>query len=71
MRIGIFSDTYYPEINGVATSVFELRNGLLAEGHKVFVFTVSNSDAKLNDKSERNVYRVPSIPGTKSRNRRS
>ncbi len=70
MRIGIFSDTYYPEINGVATSVFELRNGLLAAGHKVFVFTVSNSDAKLNDKSERNVYRVPSIPFATLKERR-
>lgn len=39
MRIGLFSDTYLPEINGVATSVHILREALEASGHTVFVIT--------------------------------
>ena len=38
MRIGLFTDTYYPEINGVATSCLMLRRELLAMGHEVYVF---------------------------------
>ena len=38
MRIGLFTDTYYPEINGVATSCFMLRRELLRRGHEVHVF---------------------------------
>ncbi|MGI6578630.1 MAG: glycosyltransferase [Saccharofermentanales bacterium] len=62
MRIGLFVDTYYPEISGVATSVYELRNSLLEEGHEVFVFTVSNSEVDPADFSEINTYRIPSMP---------
>lgn len=42
MRIGLFSDTYLPVINGVVTSIVTLRNGLIKRGHDVFV--VSNHD---------------------------
>ena len=38
MRIGLFTDTYYPEINGVATSVYTLFENLCALGHDVHVF---------------------------------
>lgn len=38
MRIGLFTDSYYPEINGVATSCFMLRRELLRRGHEVHVF---------------------------------
>ena len=38
MRIGLFTDTYYPEINGVATSCLMLRRELLDMGHEVCVF---------------------------------
>ena len=58
MNIGIFTDTYYPQINGVATSIRILENQLRALGHKVYVFTVSNPKAeKLPD-----VFRLPSMP---------
>lgn len=42
MRIGLFTDTYYPEINGVATSTQQLKKGLEALGHQVYVFAPSN-----------------------------
>ena len=39
MRIGLFTDTYMPDINGVVTSVKALKEGLENEGHTVFVIT--------------------------------
>ena len=38
MRIGIFTDTFYPEINGVATSCLTLEKELTLRGHEVHVF---------------------------------
>ena len=38
MKIGIFSDTFYPEINGVATSCLNLSKELEHRGHEVHVY---------------------------------
>jgi len=38
MKIGLFSDTFYPEINGVATSCLSLHRELTRRGHEVHVF---------------------------------
>lgn len=57
MRIGIFSDTYPPQVNGVVTVIRTLKAGLEARGHDVFIFTVQHPDAV----PEERVYRVPSI----------
>ena len=38
MKIGLFSDTFYPEINGVATSILMLHRELTRRGHEVHVF---------------------------------
>lgn len=64
MNIGLFTDTYYPQINGVATSVLMLKENLEELGHEVYVFTTT--DPKASGK-EINVYRVPSIPFVSSR----
>lgn len=39
MRIGLFTDTYPPYINGVANSTYILRNELVDMGHEVYVVT--------------------------------
>ncbi|MGM9941872.1 MAG: glycosyltransferase [Bulleidia sp.] len=39
MRIGLFTDTYPPYINGVANSTHILRNELVKMGHEVYVVT--------------------------------
>ena len=39
MRIGLFTDTYPPYINGVANSTYILRNELCEMGHEVYVVT--------------------------------
>lgn len=57
MRIGLFSDTYSPQVNGVVTVVRTLKYELEQRGHQVFVFTVQHPDAT----PEEGVYRIPSI----------
>lgn len=59
MNIGLFTDSYYPEINGVATSVLTLKNELERIGHTVYVFTTTTPGAP---EYEFNVFRVPSLP---------
>lgn len=58
MNIGLFTDTYYPEINGVANSVYLLKQELEAKGHTVYVITTTTPNPPEN---EVNVYRVPSV----------
>jgi 1,2-diacylglycerol 3-alpha-glucosyltransferase len=41
MRIAFFTDAYPPQINGVATTVEELRGSLVARDHKVYVVVPS------------------------------
>ncbi|NTW28554.1 MAG: glycosyltransferase family 4 protein [Coriobacteriia bacterium] len=38
MRIGFFTDTYTPQINGVVTSIRLFKTALEARGHQVYVF---------------------------------
>ncbi len=59
MNIAIFSDTYYPIINGVVTSTVMLENELKKLGHNVYIFTVSDPSVK---KPSPNVFRLPSMP---------
>lgn len=59
MNIGLFTETYYPEINGVAASVYVLKEELEKQGHNVYVFTTTSPNAP---KNEKNVYRVHSLP---------
>ena len=60
MRIGLFTDTYPPYINGVSTSVLMLKQGLEKLGHKVYVVTV-NSES-FSYKEDENVLMIPGIP---------
>ena len=39
MKIGLFSDTFVPEINGVANSTYILFQELKRHGHEVYVVT--------------------------------
>ena len=59
MNIAIFTDTYPPQINGVATSTRMLEKELIALGHTVYIFTVSDPNAT-NDPPH--VFRMPSMP---------
>jgi 1,2-diacylglycerol 3-alpha-glucosyltransferase len=59
LNIGLFTETYYPEINGVANSVYMLKTELEEIGHTVYVFTTTTPGAP---EFEHNVFRVPSLP---------
>ena len=58
MRIGIFTDTFTPEINGVATSCSLLFEVLKNNGHEVFVFTTG--DKTYYDEKE-HIYRIKGV----------
>ncbi len=51
MKIAIFTDTFPPEINGVATSCSQLRKVLMSHGHTVYIFcTGEKSEFDLEEK---------------------
>lgn len=60
MRIGLFTDTYPPYINGVSTSVLMLKQGLEKLGHKVYVVTVNSEN--FHYKKEDDVLMIPGVP---------
>jgi len=61
MNIGLFTDTYFPQLSGVATSIQTLKNALEKNGHSVFIFTTT--DPHLGKGIiEPNVFRVSSVP---------
>jgi 1,2-diacylglycerol 3-alpha-glucosyltransferase len=57
MNIGIFSDTYTPQVNGVVTVVRTLKTELDKRGHRAYVFTVQHPYAV----EEPGVFRLKSI----------
>lgn len=62
MRIGLFTDTYPPYINGVSTSVTMLKRSLEQKGHQVFVVTVNPENMKYVLEEDNKVLRIPGIP---------
>lgn len=62
MRIGIFTDTYPPFINGVSTSVYMLKKALEKKGHKVYIVTINNESLKYKFDEDNTVIRIPGVP---------
>ena len=59
MKIALFSDTYIPDINGVATSTNILRNKLVNLGHDVLVVTSElPSDTTYDERVDMDLYYV-------------
>ena len=62
MKIGLFTDTYFPQVSGVATSIKTLRDQLTVLGHQVYIFTTTDPAADpVSDQAE-GIYRFASIP---------
>ena len=62
MRVGIFSDSYYPHISGVATSIEMLKRALEGMGHQVYIVAPNLENRKLiYDKKNKTIY----LPGIK------
>lgn len=67
MRIGLFTDTYRPSINGIVFVVESLKKHLEEQGHVVYVFCPARSirpskHAELLDEDE-HIIRFPSVKG--------
>lgn len=62
MRIGIFTDTYTPYINGVTTSVLMLKKALEKKGHTVYIVTVNADDLSYKFEDNNKIIRMPGIP---------
>ena len=62
MRIGIFTDTYPPYINGVSTSIKMMEKALRQKGHQVFIVTVNTENMKYKYEENGRVIRIPGIP---------
>lgn len=62
MRIGMFTDSYPPFINGVSTSVETLKMALEEKGHTVYVVTVGQNSTTYQYDEEKRILKVPGIP---------
>lgn len=60
MRIGMFCDSYLPDINGVVTSVVTLKQALVEKGHEVWV--VSNHPSLLKTQIDHDLQEIR-LPG--------
>ncbi|MFE0441904.1 glycosyltransferase [Aerococcus sp. NPDC058936] len=58
MNIAIFTDTYFPQVSGVATSIQTLKEAFEDNGHQVYIFTTSDPKAEIED----HVFRYESVP---------
>ncbi|MBM7708292.1 glycosyltransferase [Enterococcus lemanii] len=67
MKIGFFTDTYLPQVSGVATSIKTLKDQLEKQGHEVLIFTTTDPKAP---KDEVNIIRMPSVPFISFKERR-
>lgn len=61
MNIGLFLDTYDPQVNGVVTSTKLLKEELEYYGHNVTIVTVKTLLSNI-DNNNNNIIRIPSVP---------
>ncbi|CAM3585857.1 glycosyltransferase [Erysipelothrix urinaevulpis] len=59
MRIGLFTDTYEPDINGVVISIKTLKNALEKLGHTVYI--VTNQPSITQTSYDNNILRLPGV----------
>ncbi|MDD6223374.1 MAG: glycosyltransferase [bacterium] len=62
MKIGLFTDTYTPQINGVSTSVEMLKRALEKKQNEVYIITVSPDSMKYEIEEDNHIIRIPGIP---------
>lgn len=61
MRIGIFTESYPPLVNGVSTSILMLEHALTKLGHEVFIITVSDNKKDYVLENNGHILRLPSV----------
>jgi 1,2-diacylglycerol 3-alpha-glucosyltransferase len=66
MKIAIFSDTYLPQTNGVATVVSQSAKSLSECGHDVWIFTVSGQHKNLTQSPDDQKVTLVILPSLKT-----
>lgn len=61
MKVGIFTETYLPDINGVVTSVVSLKKALEMHGHEVYIVTNHDNVLKTTFDEEERILRLPGL----------
>lgn len=61
MRVGIFTESYPPLVNGVSTSILMLEHALTKLGHEVFIITVSDNKKYYVLENNGHILRLPSV----------
>ena len=61
MRIGIFTDSYYPHVSGVATSIEMLKIALQNMGHKVYIVAPNLDNMKLIYDEKNEIIWLPGV----------
>lgn len=67
LKVGFFTDTYFPQVSGVSTSIKTLKDELEKAGHKVYIFTTTDPNAP---SFEEDIIRMPSVPFVSFKDRR-
>ena len=60
MRIGLFTDAYLPDINGVVSSVATLKHALEELEHTVFIIT-NHKGTKIVEDEDGHILRLPGL----------
>lgn len=63
MKIGIFTDTYRPSVNGIVYVTEILRRNFEAMGHEVYIFAPSSSLTGKDDPHDDHIIRFPAFTG--------
>lgn len=61
MKVGIFTETYLPDINGVVTSVVSLKKALEMHGHEVYIVTNHDNVLKTTFDEKERILRLPGL----------
>ncbi len=61
MKVGVFTETYRPQVNGVVTSIVNLNRFLKREGHTAVVFTTGEEE-EVEDENGTALHRFKSFP---------
>ena len=66
MKIAFFTDTFLPQVNGIATALANQASELGKQGHSVIIFTPKLDDIKRGKYSAKNVtvVHLPTVPAS-------
>lgn len=63
MRIGLFSDTYLPTVNGISFVLQIMRRRLEELGHEVYIFAPATNLKAIEPDDDDHIFRFPAIEG--------